>query len=418
MNNTLSCTNCNKPYQSSTLKVQTEVEHQQKSNESKSEETKQESHIANLITDDTNTNAANDNGWICELCSPCNLDAPDTGKTSQDSDISHKGQINKEVEIYLKKNKYSIADAKLLTGGFTNYSYRISSAGAESKILKHAEAFPSVIEPSLALDVTRMDLEHFAMTALQGKLHSSCRVPAVYDYDPETHCLVMQDCGNQTLKKFEANEATIKGIGESLGAWLFSLHNCGQDIPKDGSIKSAALYRYATYSRLVNIAEKYSLDKTFFIAIDEKYGQKIMTDQQCLCHGDFWSGNVIVNDEGLCSIVDWEIVRKGSGATDVGQFVAEAYLLHRSRGDSGTLLKSFLESYMTKAKPSQDFVKDALVHLGVHLFYWPNFVPWGTNEYIKEIAFLGAEIMKQADNENWTYFVNGPFGAFFSNMVL
>lgn len=47
-------------------------------------------------------------------------------------------------------------------------------------------------------------------------------------------------------------------------------------------------------------------------------------------------------------VVDWELVRRGCGATDVGQFAAESWLLDRFRGGRG-LLKAFLEGYQEEA---------------------------------------------------------------------
>lgn len=41
------------------------------------------------------------------------------------------------------------------------------------------------------------------------------------------------------------------------------------------------------------------------------------------------------------AVVDWEMVRRGCGATDAGQFAAEAWLLERFHGEKG-LLGAFL----------------------------------------------------------------------------
>ena len=44
------------------------------------------------------------------------------------------------------------------------------------------------------------------------------------------------------------------------------------------------------------------------------------------------------------AVVDWEMVRRGCGATDVGQFAAESWLLERFHGGRG-LLGAFLGGY-------------------------------------------------------------------------
>ena len=50
----------------------------------------------------------------------------------------------------------------------------------------------------------------------------------------------------------------------------------------------------------------------------------------------------------VLSVVDWEITRRGIGATDVAQFAAEAYLLDRFCGGKG-LLGAFVEAYVRAA---------------------------------------------------------------------
>jgi Ser/Thr protein kinase RdoA (MazF antagonist) len=114
----------------------------------------------------------------------------------------------------------------------------------------------------------------------------------------------------------------------------------------------------------------FSLDPSIGEQIDEKYGSLLTTDAACICHGDFWPGNILV-ERTTCygtifklSVVDWEFVRVGCGATDVGQFAGEAWLLDRFRGGRG-LLKRFLEGYREVAGPVDDvFLERVGAHFG------------------------------------------------------
>ncbi|KAL8717872.1 MAG: hypothetical protein Q9181_008269, partial [Wetmoreana brouardii] len=110
--------------------------------------------------------------------------------------------------------------------------------------------------------------------------------------------------------------------------------------------------------------------------------------------------------EGKLTVVDWEMCRRGCGATDVGQFAAETYLLDRFCGGRG-LQHAFLQAYREKmlafgvdVAKKQDFVKRVAVHMGVHLAFWPASVKWAEQEETKAIIELGHELMRHADEEN------------------
>ena len=99
-------------------------------------------------------------------------------------------------------------------------------------------------------------------------------------------------------------------------------------------------------------------------------------------------------------VVDWELVRRGCGATDVGQFAAEASLLDRFRGNRG-LLPAFLSGYKEARRLGDDFIKRVAVHMGVHLAFWPTVVHWGSSEETKEVVVMGHEMMRMASEDDW-----------------
>ncbi|XPS79051.1 hypothetical protein M3J07_011056 [Ascochyta lentis] len=82
-----------------------------------------------------------------------------------------------------------------------------------------------------------------------------------------------------------------------------------------------------------------------------EFGSLIVSDDECICHGDFWPGNVLIQPgsgkggDVQSTVVDWELVRRGTSATDVGQFAAEASLRDRFKGGRG-LLAAFLGCYV------------------------------------------------------------------------
>lgn len=97
------------------------------------------------------------------------------------------------------------------------------------------------------------------------------------------------------------------------------------------------------------------------------------------------------------------MVRRGCGATDVGQFAAEAWLLERFCGERG-LLGAFSGGYRDGGKEEglgrgrgREWVERVAVQMGVHLGFWPSRVMWGTREETREVVGLGNEILRRVE---------------------
>ena len=211
--------------------------------------------------------------------------------------------------------------------------------------------------------------------------------------------MTLEDGGSRTLKDaYTDPDVGIPEYGRRLGAWLAALHQKSRDTSMGINITAKTIYRHA-YTHTSAAAKNFDLDPALGERVNTEYGSLLSTDDECVCHGDFWPGNVLVSDRGL-TVVDWEMVRRGCGATDVGQFAAEAYLLDRFRGNRG-LLSAFLLGYRQAGKLAASFVQRMAIHMGVHLAFWPTVVPWGSSEETKECVVLGNEIMRKATENNW-----------------
>jgi len=115
----------------------------------------------------------------------------------------------------------------------------------------------------------------------------------------------------------------IQSFGRELGQWLWGLHRHTKTTDIGDNKTARFFYRFA-YSNLAAALEKFGFDPSLGELIDRQYGSLLSTDDECLCHGDFWPGNVLVDGQNL-TFADWEMVRRGCGATDVGQFAVEAW---------------------------------------------------------------------------------------------
>ncbi|KAL8747726.1 MAG: hypothetical protein Q9190_000425 [Brigantiaea leucoxantha] len=326
-----------------------------------------------------------------------------------------------ELEKYLQDHVISFKSLTLLTGGNANYCFRLSNPPFPNTILKHAEPYAAAIS-HLPLPSERMDYEASAMKILKGLLCESeskgetVQLPEVVGYDAQAKVLQMSDGGSTTLKAFyqqcgKGSEKLIKNMGRALGGWLADLHVRARktDIGEGGNPIARALYRYS-YERLIDSAKEWGQDEDLARKVDERYGVLLQSDDEGVCHGDFWPGNILVADrEEDCgrklTVVDWEMCRRGSSATDVGQFAAEAWLLDRFHGGKG-LLESFLRAYRERrvevdGQLDANWLQRASVQCAVHLGYWPSWVQWGNEKETREVIATGFEMLKRADREDW-----------------
>lgn len=311
-----------------------------------------------------------------------------------------------QLKAYLCKLGDTMLDLnsiQLLAGGSANFVWRMLDRSGKTIIIKHAEAYVKAA-PGLSFSVDRMDFEHKAMTSMPPLLdpRSMISVPEVYRYDSDSHVLMIEDGGACTLKEAYADPTLdISAFGNALGQWLAGLHQHSKHTAIGDNQAATSMYRFA-YTRLASALQRYDQDPSLAEQIDTRYGSLLQSDDECVCHGDFWPGNVLINDQERLTIVDWEMVRRGCGATDVGQFAAEAHLLDRFRGGRG-MRAAFLKGYRRVAELDDRFLRRVAIHMGVHLAFWPTRVSWGTEMETKEIVEVGCELMKRAlgQDERW-----------------
>lgn len=237
----------------------------------------------------------------------------------------------------------------------------------------------------------------------------------------------MGDGGSRTLKSAYIKDKTLNvaSLGKKIGEWLAHLHSCTCILSDRASYRAGfdnevakSVYRYC-YEGLATAFESNGFDKTLGERVNEKYGSLLVSDDVCLCHGDFWPGNILLSDHvdtknTVLTVVDWEMVRNGEGATDVGQFAAEAWLLDRFHGGRG-LLTAFLKGYSESRKLERVSAIRTAVHYGTHLGFWPTRVDWVSKEETKELVGYGYRILKAIEDEDWGFLKGSDVGLLFED---
>lgn len=94
--------------------------------------------------------------------------------------------------------------------------------------------------------------------------------------------------------------------------------------------------------------------------------------------------------------------RRGTSATDVGQFAAEAFLLDRFRPLNRQLLPTFLHAYIA-ARPGlgRKWLERMVVHCATHIAFWPTRVAWADEEGTKELVRIGVEVLRMVEGGQW-----------------
>ena len=332
------------------------------------------------------------------------------------------------MSAYLNSKSVDHTSVSLVSGGHTNYVYRVTLPSGETTIYKHAAGY-SKSNKNLTLDASRMDYEDRVLAILPPLLQK--QIPDSYvhavgrrSYDREHNLLCLDDGGERELKKaYTDSRLDIENIGREMGKWIAAVHTCStqaslsfsdaQDLQANNPI-AVHIYRYS-YDHLHEAFAQYGQDVELAKYINEEFGGRLTTENECICHGDFWPGNVLVNfkdgqekDVDL-TLVDWEITRRGISATDVGQFAAEAFLLDRFRGNRG-LLPVFLNAYLDERKESstngakiinKEWVRRMVVHWAVHIAYWPTWIEWTDREGTQKLVDIGVSVMKAAVDGDW-----------------
>ncbi|KAF2678945.1 kinase-like protein [Lentithecium fluviatile CBS 122367] len=327
------------------------------------------------------------------------------------------------LSTYLKAKNVEHTFITLLTGGTANYVYRATLPDVRTVIYKHAAPYLHS-NKAFAFDPTRMDYEDRVLEILPPLLKQQIPKSAVhavgwYSYDRDAKLLCIEDGGERELKKAYSDERLdVKRIGEEVGRWIAALHTCSTETSlsltdeKDLNANNpvgVAIYRYS-YNNLTTALVEYGHDAEFGKYINEVFGSKLATDNECVCHGDFWPGNVLVKfrdekeqDVDL-TVVDWEMTRRGTSATDVGQFAAESFLLDRFRGGKG-LLPAFLNAYSAARKDDpiidREWVRRMAVHWAVHVAFWPTGVKWVDREGTEKLVDIGVGVLRAVVDGDW-----------------
>lgn len=332
----------------------------------------------------------------------------------------------------------TFTSANPLEGGVSNYLYRLTKTNGSTVILKHAEPY-AAFDKTWSYGIERIACERAALSSIRTALLSSSsavlaavEIPYVISYDHGDHTLIMSDCGSSTKDLHTAFPSLTSlqrvDYGRRLGLWLVALHKCTGIDEAAFSANLMAKERKGMDQRISLLSAglpiaslgtgtpvQIASEQREFIELLEPFVAAITkADTGPVVHGDFWPGNILVSPspaetrKDFLAVIDWESVRLGTGASDVGVFAAEAWLLCHFHSTSVRaaivepedfgMLNIFLASYLeAMGKIEEEFVREAMLQFAINLS-----VGRGGSVLMLPVKRFGVKIVKLlAETRDW-----------------
>jgi aminoglycoside phosphotransferase (APT) family kinase protein len=303
------------------------------------------------------------------------------------------------LEACLQETGVSIASVTPLTGGLVNYVWRITDTQGKTWVLKHAE--PSLkLNPSIQSDPSR--LSHEARGMNSEAVHAACKavagitVPRVIAYNDSLHTLVTTDGGHLGLAEaYETGKLDMSDVGQRLAKWLAALHTMTWNTPpgiwKNELAESVSM---VAANGMPQCMEEHGYERRVGELARDGYFELQPGEHACCVQGDFRPGNILVGEDDVLSIIDWEDSRRQSPALDLRLFAAQAYLLDVLHGERG-LLEAFLTSYKNHAGDICDerVARRTAVMFGGFLVFWLPQMDLCSAAQSAELATYGAQVV-------------------------
>ncbi|KAI6031548.1 kinase-like domain-containing protein [Pisolithus microcarpus] len=346
------------------------------------------------------------------------------------------------VQAYLENTPFASHTVDLLSGGFSNFTYRIHLHapidGRSTFVLKYTPPYVAMgghtrTPLSSERQATEASRLSHQLSIRSGEI--TVEVPTLRLHDEEMHVMITDDAGidTRTLKEVLINESLpttlLEEMGVALGRFLGHLHGLHERRDVDLSLFAKnevgkTISAWVTYGRIVSTltgndeipalpnppleipGEKLAAFSKLVEARSKEVRSSTAAD--AVTHGDFWPGNVVVRlrrgvdgkAEALQKlyVLDWEVAKTGLPGLDLGQFCAELYLIsrfHPRREECATaVMTSFLSAYRRSTNKVDPALAGVTVgHIGAHLVTWTPRISWGGREQTRKVVQEGVEML-------------------------
>jgi aminoglycoside phosphotransferase (APT) family kinase protein len=200
------------------------------------------------------------------------------------------------------------------------------------------------------------------------RVHWSCADPAVLD----TPFFVMDRIEGETLPRRLLRDERFAGAREKLlpqlAGILVAIHRMDVDDPLLSGLPAAPAGGSAARVELERVAETIralAAEPHPVLDLAERWLRERApaSARRSLVHGDFRVGNVVFDEGGARSILDWELAKIGDPVEDLGWLCTRAWRFGRDERPAGGLgsREELLAAYRDAGGPEVD---------PAHLRYW------------------------------------------------
>ncbi|KAH8992458.1 hypothetical protein EDB92DRAFT_1858014 [Lactarius akahatsu] len=286
------------------------------------------------------------------------------------------------VLAYLATTPFASASAKPLSGGSTNFIFRLQLNAPHEGLATN---------PNFSLPVSRQDFEVDALRGVRAWLPPDARVtvPVVHHFDSAMHAVIMDDAGPRAAPLKAAllagHISTPRGaaLGTALGRFLRDLHTRGRHTEAGRKLREElaandfarniyALITYGSLCTTLRTPGTADVQRSLPELGDEPLGVPEETLRVLEELAERRGAQIrdirgdTLEEEGPTLVVDWEIARPGLAGNDKR---AEA---------AGEVLKNFVHVYFAGdvGPEAEETRRVALGHFGVHLAVWTPRADW------------------------------------------
>ena len=248
-----------------------------------------------------------------------------------------------------------------LGGGVSCNVWKVT-VGENSWVLKQA-LDKLKVEANWYSDIERIHREHEVMEALEELLPRGSIPKVVYkDYVNHVYMMTAADGFTQTWKDVLMNEDFNTSFAKKAGTLLSVIHEGSNRM----SIADKTKFLDQRYFKQLRI-------DAFHLTVIKKYPQltlpvrklinEVTTQQVCLVHGDFSPKNILTDEDGNLTLIDFEVAHWGNPVFDLayclGHLMLKGWYLERKEKIL-QLIETFLLSY-------NRVIDNLIPHLGLML---------------------------------------------------
>lgn len=307
----------------------------------------------------------------------------------------------KYLEELEKKYNIQIKNIISVEAGWINEKYILETENGKKYFLKELslEKFPSTYYPILCKKVF-----------IQNELYNmGVCVPKVYKNNKGELISRLSNKKNYFLQHFIESNDFKNELSEyciyDLGVKLSYLHNCLSlldctELENDFfKYKNVRLLKNELNDRINQINSKSSIDYIREVSLHEKIIEdietsKILEKQKLqLIHGDFTPDNIIFDNNGVLSILDYELMRINTRLQDIGRIILSV-CFENGKVD-GRKLQSFINGYNNNLKLTYDDIINSLkivwineVNIWIKDRYFLNYNPPKVQKFIEEMMWI------------------------------